>query len=286
MEMKYRKMALVFKQNDYEAEKCASIVAAWLHERHLDVKIFESGAGDKEQPFDCELVIVLGGDGTILGVARKLVGSGIPFFGINFGRVGYLAAASRNDWQEKLSPILIQRPAPDSALALRWKICSENGDIQEGVAINEIFLGRGKIARLVSIRASVNGHDLGVIRSDGLMVSTPAGSTGYCASAGGPGIFPELGATVFQAVCPFLNSHMPMVFPANFSYRLEPLADSPQCWLTVDGQNGCIVEKSCFLKVSAWEDAMLFYGGKSKFFSHIQTRRQAENSNLDQEQYQ
>lgn len=276
--MKYRKMALVFKQNDYEAEKYAHIIAAWLQEQGMTAQIFESGVWGNDRQFDCELVIVLGGDGTILGVARKLAGTGIPFFGINFGRVGYLTAASRDDWHEKLARIINLCPAPDSALALRWQIWSDNMILRDGVAINEIVMGRGKLARLVSIRAQVNGHDLGVIRSDGLMISTPAGSTGYCASAGGPALFPCLESTIFLAICPFLNSHLPMVFPASFSYRLEPLPDSPQCWLTVDGQEGYKIEESSFLTVSAWEGAILFYGGKTRFFSHIQVRRQVENS--------
>lgn len=279
--MECKKIAVIFRQQDKEARELSHIVAKWLHGRGLEANVCESGTCGQAWIKNCQLAIVAGGDGTILGVGRMLAGTGIPFFGINFGRVGYLTAANRENWPEQLGLALDGTLAPEAALALSWELWQGSEKCGEGVAVNEIVLGRGQLARLASIQVELDGCSLPPIRSDGIIVSSPTGSTGYCASAGGPALFPNLNALVLLAICPFMASMTPMVVPATCQITLAPLPDSPQCWLTVDGQSGFALKPGQFALARGWPGAISFFGNSARFFNHLHLRRPAECGGLE-----
>lgn len=270
--MEYGNILLIYKQQNQAAASLSTDISKWLSRRGIGVDIREAQTSYDFLAKEYNLVIVLGGDGTILGVARFLAGKGVPIFGINFGKVGFLTAASPCNCLNSLEKIFQNLVYPKNCLALRWKIEKNKKIIRFGHAINEVVLARGNLARLVSIELEINSQNLGVLRNDGIIISSPLGSAAYCASAGGPLLFPALQATVMVQISPFMSGFVPMVMQADCAYILKPDRKSSPCWLTIDGQEGCQLEPGQSLHVTGWPEAILFYGSGQRFFQYLQKR--------------
>lgn len=266
--MKYGQVLIIYKQEDCAARSLSGDIAECLIKRVEDVDIKEAQNLYDFSTKKYDLVIVLGGDGTILGVARFLAGTNVPIFGVNFGKVGFLTASSPDNWATSLEKIFQNDLPPKSCMVLRWKIEHDNKVLHSGHAINEIVLARGNLARLVSIELVINSQNMGVFRNDGIIISSALGSTAYCVSAGGPLLFPTLQCTVLVQVSPFMSSLMPMVMPADCEYILKPSAKS-SCWLTIDGQEGLHLEEGDYLRVKGWPDAVKFFGSGDRFFQNL-----------------
>jgi NAD+ kinase len=159
----------------------------------------------------CDLAIVVGGDGTLLSAARVLVQFGIPLIGINLGRLGFLVDISPSDAGAKLDEILDGRYSADERFLLRAKIFRSGRVIHEQTAVNEVVVHSWNAASMIEIETSINGVFLNSQRSDGLIVSTPTGSTAYALSAGGPIVHPTLKAIVLAPVNPHTLTNRPIV---------------------------------------------------------------------------
>ena len=195
-------------------------------------------------------VLVLGGDGTFLGVARQLAGSSASILGINFGRVGFLTDVEATDWRAALEALLGGRLGRTDRTLLAWSLERDGAELLSGHAVNDVVVGRGPLARVVNIGLTVSipatggtperAADIGWIRADGVLVSSPLGSSAYSLSARGPLVHPAVPALVVNAIAPFLGSMPPLVVPEAACVRLhcgEGTADT-EIWLTVDGQEG------------------------------------------------
>ena len=268
--MEKSRVLLVYKKNNSSARNLACEISSWLERRHWLTDLMEGQTGNYEFSALCyAFVIVLGGDGTILGVARHLAGSGVPLFGINFGKVGFLAASSPHSWKEDLQKILAGENCPRSCLALRWELMEGDTICQKGHAVNDIVLGRGRMARLLSINIRINSHDLGSVRSDGIIITTPLGSSAYGVSAGGPLIHPDLQASAVIAICPFMSCLPPLLLSADAKYVLKAETDSSGSFLTVDGQELWPVARHQYIRVSGWAHAIRLFGSEKRFFQHL-----------------
>ncbi len=266
---------VVCKARHARAHALGREVLIWLAERGLDARLCEAGAegasaagADVARPSRC--VIVLGGDGTILGVARRFAFSGVPLFGINFGRVGFLTNADPGNWRERLATALAPETPGRSCLALRWQIFRSGRLLTAGVAINDVVVGRGALARLTGIHVTLDGCDMGVLRCDGLLCCTPMGSSGYSDSAGGPILHPGMNAVGLTPICPYPGSASPLVLPGGVVCRLG-IAASTEAWLTVDGQEGQVLQGGDEVVVSGVEDGVRFLGG-ARFFERLRVR--------------
>ena len=268
----YTRVLLVHKARHRKALELAREVERWLAARGCAVSLVEAGEGgiSHVDAFDC--VIVLGGDGTMLGVARSLVGRKIPVMGINFGRVGFLAHAQPEQWEEKLTACLEGAIPICPSLALTWEVRRGGQSLERGAAVNDIVLSRSALARLVCVDIAVNGESMGLLRSDGLIISTPVGSSGYSVSAGGPLLYSCMDAVVLTPICPFLNTISPLVFPAEFVLRLRIEAGSTDCCLTVDGQEGLALELEDVIEVSGLPRGVHFVGTPCNFIDRLQKR--------------
>ncbi|WP_273436072.1 NAD(+)/NADH kinase [Pseudodesulfovibrio aespoeensis] len=198
---------------------------------------FGPGPGDKP-----DLVVVLGGDGTFIAVARGMLGLGVPFVGVNLGRVGFLAQLARDRWKPWLQAAIGNGVSVSSRLALRYDVVRGGGVVHSGLAVNDIVVGRGVLARLVRLGLAYGGIDVASFRADGLIIATPTGSSAYGASAGGPLVHADLFAYCVTAVCPFLSGFKPMVLPATgeCAVRVEDAASG--ITLTEDGQASFALE--------------------------------------------
>ncbi|MBK9383496.1 MAG: NAD(+)/NADH kinase [Planctomycetes bacterium] len=197
-----------------------------------------------------ELVIVLGGDGSILGAARAIGERGWPTLGINFGRLGFLAGADRENWRDVLTRVFageaevqrrtriawtIERGKDAAAANSRRKRTRQVAGPIQGLALNEVLIARSSRGRLIVVQLELDARSISDYRGDGLLVSTPTGSTAYSLAAGGPLLDPTLEAFSVTPICPHQLTQRPLVVPAHLRIALR-LIEGEQATLSVDGQ--------------------------------------------------
>lgn len=268
----YHKVIICPKKSHAGALALAEKIAAWLEDRRVNASIRAVTDYTQLTRDGADCVIALGGDGTLLGIARRLAGTGIPIFGINFGRVGFLTAAERGDWKEKLGSALEGGFPVRECLALKWEISRNGATADNGIAANDVVISRCFPAKVVNINLRIGNFDLGLLRGDGVIVSTPMGSSGYTVSAGGPLLYPGLKAMAITPICPFTPAISPLVFSENTQIRLD-MADSPEdCYLTVDGQEGTCLKEHDSIIINAMPDALRFFGDDALFFARLSAR--------------
>lgn len=236
-----KKIFIVTKARDAQAADLAVEIAGWLDAHGVTSETVEHHRGLGSLPCSvngCDLVLVLGGDGTMLGVAREVAGTS-PMLGLNLGRLGFLTEVPRESWQDFLTSLLAGRMQVRRRLALSYTVAHADGRQTAGTVINDIVANRGCLARLINLTVRVDGESLGTMRADGLVLSTPTGSTAYSISAGGPIVHPDIEAVTVTPICPFMNTFRPMVLPA--ASRIEVVVEDPdpEVFLTIDGQE-CI----------------------------------------------
>lgn len=168
---------------------------------------------DQQQPPNklLDLAIVVGGDGTMLGVARELSKFGVPAVGINLGRLGFLTDIPIANFELTLSSILKGDYHIEQRTLLKCKVARDGKKILSSMALNDIVLSKGNMGRLIEFRIQVNNHYVAKPRGDGLILSTPTGSTAYALSAGGPIIYPDLPVICLSPICPHTLSNRPIL---------------------------------------------------------------------------
>ncbi|MBQ7606488.1 MAG: NAD(+)/NADH kinase [Desulfovibrionaceae bacterium] len=270
---KYNHILLIAKTGHAPALAFSRMLQEWLtargHSSQLCIAEEFSLYGLDKRP---DLAIVLGGDGTMLGVGRLIAGQDIPMIGINFGTVGFLTIADQSNWEEKLTACLNNEIPLQSRMTLSWSLTRHAALLEQGNAINDVVVSHGALARLVSVNISINNEPMGSLRCDGIIFASPMGSSGYTASAGGPILFSRTNAYVFTPICPFMRSVSPMVFPANIVFRLLVEDSSIDAYLTVDGQEGYTLERGDLLTIKGETESLHVLSSDSTFFERIRTR--------------
>ena len=185
----------------------------------------------------CDLVIVVGGDGTLLNAARSLAEYGVCLLGVNRGRLGFLTDISPAHIGERLAEILHGKYTSEERLLLRTSIEREGQNISESCAFNDVVVHKWDVARMIEFRTYINDQYVNTMRSDGLIVATPTGSTAYALSGGGPILHPALQAMVLVPICPHTMSNRPIVVDAASVIRIE-VSDRTRspAQITCDGQ--------------------------------------------------
>lgn len=236
-----KSVLIVTKAEEQRARAMASEMTAWLHERGVDVVVCEHRTdmdpgceGDGSKSFD--LLVVLGGDGTLISVARKMHGSAIPMLGVNLGRVGFLAEVTADTWRQSLTGVLKGEYGPCTRMLLSFEVHRDGATVRKGLAVNDLVVSRGVLARLIHMGILYNGEFVSSLRADGFILATPTGSTAYGFSAGGPVVHPEIAAICAVPVCPFLSSFKPLVLPSTGEVRVRIQEAKGDVNLTEDGQ--------------------------------------------------
>jgi NAD+ kinase len=199
----------------------ASLVA-FLHKQGCDVVIEKDTAahsGDHACPVSdvagiaqqCDLALVVGGDGTMLGFGRQLAPHGIPLIGINQGRLGFITDISLDQMETSLQPMLQGDYEEDHRVLLHAQVWRDSTCVFDALALNDVVINRGASSGMVELSVSVDGHFVANQRADGLIISTPTGSTAYALSAGGPLLQPSLGGLVMVPIAPHTFSNRPLV---------------------------------------------------------------------------
>lgn len=233
------RILIVTKPGDESATALKDRMTAYLRSRNVDAEWCEhrlDGCAGERIPDRYDLVVILGGDGTFIGVARLLHSLGVPLMGVNLGRVGFLAQLHRDRWREWLDKALAEGFGVSRRLVLEYDVLRRGVPVHHGLVVNDLVVSRGELARLIRLSVSFDGLAISTLRADGLIVSTPTGSSAYGASAGGPLVHTGLEAYCVIPVCPFLNSFKPMVFPAHGVTGVRVEESAGEVNLTEDGQ--------------------------------------------------
>jgi NAD+ kinase len=188
-------------------------------------------------PAQVDLLVVLGGDGTLLSAARAVSDLGTPILGVNLGGLGFLTATTLEEAVPALEACLQGGMVVEERMMLRARVRREGERVAESLALNDAVIIKSAMSRLINLSVSVQGEYATAYRADGLIVSTPTGSTAYCLSAGGPILFPTTDALILTPICSHTLTNRPMVLPAG--HRVEiTLLSAQEVMLSLDGQVG------------------------------------------------
>jgi len=243
---KFQRIGIVAKAASREAVHTAHELAEWLRRRDLEVALDEailrSRASAPDLPFRpdeiYDLVVVLGGDGTLLSVARNLAGS-VPILGVNLGNLGFLTEINRGELYPTMVQVLAGKFRTEKRSLFDVELRREgNGNPLQYRVLNDAVINKSALARIIQLTLRIDGHLVARFRADGLILSTPTGSTAYNLSAGGPILGALLGVAVLTPICPHALSLRPMVVPD--TSRIEVTLETPreEVYLTLDGQEG------------------------------------------------
>ncbi len=232
MATRFRHAALVGKFNAEGIRGELESVAAFLALHGLSVTLEEdtaANAGIDAYPKlpasalgeTCDIAVVLGGDGTMLGIARQLARHGTPLVGINQGRLGFITDIGLGEYESALAPILAGDFEEEKRTMLEGHVERDGVNIFEGLALNDVIVSRGASAGMVELRIEIDGDFVAQIRADGLIVSSPTGSTAYALSAGGPILHPGISAWALVPIAPHHLSNRPIVVPDSGEVGIE-----------------------------------------------------------------
>lgn len=231
---------IVAKNRHSLAMSLAATIAQWLDARGVDSRVVEHRPGATEftttEARGADLVLVLGGDGTFISVARQTLGLGLPLLGVNLGQVGFLTSTCPACWPAALEQIISGGVSREERMVLSFSVEREGAIACRGQVVNDLVVGRGSIARLVRLRLEYGAERVGILRCDGMIIATPTGSTAYSVSAGGPLVHPSLSVYCLTPVAPFRNDFRPLVLPADRTVALTVEEPHGEINLTEDGQ--------------------------------------------------
>lgn len=190
-----------------------------------------------------EVALALGGDGTVLYAARALHGSGIPIMGINLGSLGFLTSVGDTEMDQAFESLANKTYKVSARDVAECRIFQNGNPLGEERALNDVVLGWGASSRIVTLKLSINGEAIGSFMCDGMMVSTPTGSTGHSLSAGGPILHPGIGGFGINVICPHTLSSRPLVVPNSSLIEIEVVSAAKELILSIDGQDEYKVEQ-------------------------------------------
>ena len=220
-------------------------------------------------PLTADLVITLGGDGTVLYAARAVHDLGIPILPVNLGTFGYITEIGKDEWQGALTAYMANGENISRRLMLRIAVLRNGKKVWQASALNEAVISSSGIAKVISLELSLDNTMLGNFRADGMIIATPTGSTGYSLAAGGPIIDSEMSAVIITPVCPFTLSNRPLVT----SGKLVSLTVSPgqrtDLVLTADGQLDFPLEEGDKVTVEKSRSRVLLVKSQKRNFTEV-----------------
>jgi len=243
--MKIKKVGIVANVEKENIAEFARALKTWLEgqkikvvlEANIAAAIGKNGGFKVADLADhVDLIAVLGGDGTLLRTARYVADRNVPIVGINMGTFGYLTEVNLNETYAALELILKGDFLTEKRMMLDVKVHRGNKVIGSGIVLNDVVINRGNLSRIVELEISVDNQYLTTYKSDGLIVSTPTGSTAYSLSAGGPIVFPGKDLIIINPICPHTLSNRPIIFPENADLQITLWSKESGATVTLDGQ--------------------------------------------------
>ena len=267
-----KRIGIIAKQNKPEAITLIAHLIEHLRFKEVDLYLEESigkalpgvPAGPRfnsikreEIPSQVEMVIVLGGDGTLLSVARLVGKYRIPILGVNLGGLGFLTEITLKELDKVIERVLEGDFVVDERVALQAAVLRRGEKMADFTVLNDAVINKGALARIIDLETSINGEYLTTFKSDGLILSTPTGSTAYNLSAGGPIIYPSLHCIIITPICPHTLTNRPIVIPDDVTIRVVLKTTQQEVLLTLDGQQGFMLEYEDIVEVKKSETSIL-----------------------------
>ncbi len=225
------KVSIITKPDSEEARTFSEQIIHWFSERKISVLLNDITS-------QLDLIIVLGGDGTLLHIAEQAAKSSIPILGINLGSLGFLTELNKADTFNTLEQIINSEVNIENRMMIKSRVVSDETTTEYRFALNEVVITKNALDRILNLTTRIDGALLTEYRADGLIFSTPTGSTAYNLSAGGPLVYPGLSTILVTPICPFMLSSRPVILPADnivtTKFRARGKEETAQ--VIVDGQ--------------------------------------------------
>jgi NAD+ kinase len=246
--MSIKRIGIISKPKKTEIREIVPSLTQWLRERNVEVFIdketasllesAEKSLSRNEMPSQVDLLVVLGGDGTLLAAARALNRKPVPILAVNLGGLGFLTVITREELYPTLELVLAGNFKTERRVQIEGELVRADEVISSFLALNDVVLNKGAIARILDFDVLVNGRFISTYKSDGLIVSTPTGSTAYSLAAGGPIVTPAVEAFVVTPICAHTLTNRPLVLPDSVQIEVVVKSQREVAYLTVDGQMG------------------------------------------------
>ena len=252
MKIKLNSVGLVINYEKEKAQEITNWIVDWLSFKKI--KVYVEGGKDKgirRKDFSCtnekffnsvDLIISLGGDGTLLRAAKIAATDGIPIFGVNLGGLGFLTQIGIDNLEIFLEKIYQGKCFLDERMMLDGIVKRKEKEIKKFTALNDIVIGKGAFARLISLATYINDDYVITYSADGLVISTSTGSTAYSLSAGGPIVNPNINSMILTPICPHTLSTRPLIIGENDQVRITLELSEEEVMVTIDGQEGFTLE--------------------------------------------
>jgi NAD+ kinase len=260
-----QRVGLIAKHHLDAAAGVLAELAGWLEARDVRA-VFETEtaalvglppgrptASRDDIPKACDLVLVLGGDGTFIGMAGRIarLGADVPILGINFGSLGFLTEVTLEELYDALAAVLEDRADFDERIMLRARTRRQGPPLEDRFVLNDVVITKGALSRIIDLSVSIGGRPVMRVRADGLIVSTPTGSTAYNLAAGGPIVHPGVDALLLTPIAPHMLTNRPIVVPGDSEVRVEPMMNgsNDEVFLTFDGQSGYPIQGNDVIEI-------------------------------------
>lgn len=275
---KIRRAGLVIKPHANNIENVLREALNLLEDRKVDCFLEEAAAAKlgrkggiprEELASKVDLIIVLGGNGTLLSIAHLAAMNEVPVMGVNMGRLGFLTEVPVAEMQLTLKAFF----EGDEKIISRRKMLKANLQGKEYYCLNDVVINKGALARMIRCIIRIDGKQVANLRSDGLIISTPTGSTAYSLAAGGPIIYPNMPAIVLSPICPHTLSFRPMVISARSEVEVQLLNTDEEVYLTIDGQRGRLFRENQSVQVSCCQyELSLISSPERNFFDLLKEK--------------
>ncbi len=242
-----KKIGIISKPKKKDAEHILAQLVIWLKDKGAEPLMDQETAGliDVKTHYTrqdiaslSEFIIVLGGDGTLLSIARLIGARGTPILGVNLGSLGFLTEVTLDEMYPLLEEILRGEMIIDERGMLETSVQRAGKEVAMYTVLNDVVINKGALARMILMETRVGGRYLNTYRADGLIISTPTGSTAYSLSAGGPIVYPTVGAVIISPICPHTLTNRPIVVPDDTTIEVTLRTENEDVLVTLDGQEG------------------------------------------------
>jgi NAD+ kinase len=277
-----RKIGLILKRRDPRVREVVTEIIPWLQSHGVEVFIDQETAN--QYPLSCcvtaadalaacvDVITVFGGDGTFLYAARLAGKSGVPLLGINLGSLGFLTEIKLEEVHSAFERLLGGQYRLEERVLVEVKVLRREEQLVQYLALNDAVINKGALARIIELEVWVNSELVTTTRADGLIISTPTGSTAYSMSAGGPIVYPTLGALIITPICPHTLSNRPVVVPDTAPVGIC-LHHGSDVMLTVDGQVGIPLIQGDFVRFQkAGSSLRIIQATNSTFFKLLREK--------------
>jgi len=242
-----KKIGIISKPRKRDAGPVLSDLVKWLKEKEIEPLMDQETAGlidfdsSHKRPdiaILSDFIIVLGGDGTLISVARLIGSRGTPILGVNLGSLGFLTEVTLDEMYPLLEKILAGEISIDERWTLEVSVQRGDKELAKYTVLNDVVINKGALARMILMETVIDGRYLNTYRADGLIISTPTGSTAYSLSAGGPIINPRVGAIIISPICPHSITNRPIVVREDVIVEVTLQSENEDVLVTLDGQEG------------------------------------------------